>query len=551
MQTWASLLTSTGDTDRRGNACDCATTITVAKAKALKDNGYDIVGRYLTARYKMTPSELKTIFNSNLRVFPIFETGGFELEHFSEYQGRIDARQAIDAASALGFPAQTIIYFAVDFDAMDHDVTDAIIPYFKGIKDEYTNIGPSKYRIGIYAPRNVCTRVGDNEYSCSSFVCDMSTGFSGNLGYSLPNDWAFDQISTISIGSGNGTIEIDNNICSGIDNGVGIFEIGDGNDGSDDGKLYLNLNPHMKRWGFYPKNLPPVSANVCGYVYPQQNKGISFEILGNPQADIYTIEDAVYGEVNIYAPNDEDSSITSTPLYELDYSTKSLFKQITDLNIFKGAELVFNTFEKEVGIPKFISLQPMITASVKICKTTTFDKDDQDLKLQIRDLDKMTISVKNSFAGASFDIGSINESSLRYTLSNIGFSLPLTDHLRVKAKPLPSLNIYASTWEVTVEASIPVGAHIIYLRLIFTIYSDERFKRQMPLALTAEQLESGELPEKDLLLNPIEVLAWIAVAGVAAYMIMYVIPGASVVQAITFLGMKLSGIIGQVPAPTK
>lgn len=43
----------------------------------------------------------------------------------------------------------------------------------------------------------------------------MSTGFSGNLGYSLPNDWAFDQISTVTLGSGEGQIEIDNDICSG------------------------------------------------------------------------------------------------------------------------------------------------------------------------------------------------------------------------------------------------------------------------------------------------------------------------------------------------
>ena len=41
----------------------------------------------------------------------------------------------------------------------------------------------------------------------------MSTGFSGNLGYPLPNDWEIDQISTKTIGYDDGMIEIDNNIC--------------------------------------------------------------------------------------------------------------------------------------------------------------------------------------------------------------------------------------------------------------------------------------------------------------------------------------------------
>ncbi|MGL4876010.1 MAG: glycoside hydrolase domain-containing protein [Clostridium sp.] len=76
----------------------------------------------------------------------------------------------------------------------------------------------------MYAARNVCSRVSEKGYSCGSFVCDMSTGFSGNLGYPLPKDWAIDQISTISIGSGDGWIEI----------------------GSD--QIHLDLQQIMKYW---------------------------------------------------------------------------------------------------------------------------------------------------------------------------------------------------------------------------------------------------------------------------------------------------------------
>ncbi|PEY35752.1 hypothetical protein CN354_15135 [Bacillus cereus] len=79
-----------------------------------------------------------------------------------------------------------------------------------------------KYKVGIYGTRNVCSRVSKVGYAVSSFVSGMSTGFSGNLGYPLPKNWAFDQISTIKIGSGEGTIEIDNDIQSGIDKGVSV-----------------------------------------------------------------------------------------------------------------------------------------------------------------------------------------------------------------------------------------------------------------------------------------------------------------------------------------
>lgn len=224
LQTWKSLLISTGDTSRKGKACDCATRLTPAKAKSIKAAGYDIIGRYLAnvpggLDKKLTSSELSTIFAAGLRVFPIFQLAANKRDYFTSARGTNDARQAIQAALEFGFPKNTIIYFAVDFDAMDYDVDVAILPYFKAVKAEFDKSNAKNYKVGIYAPRNVCSRVSNAGCACSSFVCDMSTGFSGNLGYPLPKNWAFDQISTIKVGSGDGAIEIDNNIYSGRDNG--------------------------------------------------------------------------------------------------------------------------------------------------------------------------------------------------------------------------------------------------------------------------------------------------------------------------------------------
>ncbi|WP_243118181.1 glycoside hydrolase domain-containing protein, partial [Clostridium botulinum] len=164
--------------------------------------------------FKLTPNEIKLITSQGVKIVAILEELGYELSHFNYTNGYQDGIDAFNASKFLGFPKDTIIYFAVDCDVMDYQVTDQILPYFQGVNAAFNYIG-SDYKIGIYAPRNVCSRAANAGYTCSSFVCDMSTGFSGNLGYPLPKDWTFDQIKTVTIGSGFGAIEIDNNIARG------------------------------------------------------------------------------------------------------------------------------------------------------------------------------------------------------------------------------------------------------------------------------------------------------------------------------------------------
>lgn len=221
--TWLSLFISCGDTSRSALAADCATILTPEKAKTLYDHGYRYIGRYLTGRLAngqskaITREEAEIIFDAGLNFFPIFQTAAYYNDYFTAEQGRIDAKSAIDAATTLGIPANTIIYFAVDYDCMDYQITSNVIPYFKAV---YGIMSKSIYKTGIYGTRNTCTRVSELGYACSSFVGDMSTGFSGNLGFSMPDNWAFDQFHTTSIGSGAGYLEIDKNGFSGKDHGV-------------------------------------------------------------------------------------------------------------------------------------------------------------------------------------------------------------------------------------------------------------------------------------------------------------------------------------------
>lgn len=228
LTTWSSLLVSTGDPTRKGTALDCITEITPDRAQTLVNAGYETVGRYLTnvegttLNKKIQTGELETIFNAGMTVFPIYQTYGGNASYFNANQGTQDAIAAHNAAKNYGFPENTIIYFAVDYDSTDYDITNSILPHFAAVYSKLTELGI--YKVGIYGTRNACSRVSEAGYAITSFVSGMSTGFSGNLGYPLPKNWAFDQISTITLGSGEGLIEIDNNIKSGRDNGVSYVE---------------------------------------------------------------------------------------------------------------------------------------------------------------------------------------------------------------------------------------------------------------------------------------------------------------------------------------
>jgi peptidoglycan hydrolase-like protein with peptidoglycan-binding domain len=226
--TWASLIVSNGDYLRKGQACDCITTVTAANVGTLKAAGFKVVGRYLCnypgsiLNKMIQPGELAVIASNGLSVFPIYETWGGDAGYYNERQGLTDGYAANDWATFHGFRDGTRIYFAIDFDALDSEVTSSIIPHFVGIAKAFEKCS-STYKVGVYGPRNVCSRVAAAGLSSASFVAGMSTAFSGNLGFPLPADWAFDQISTVSKGSGTAAITVDNDILSGKDLGQNTF----------------------------------------------------------------------------------------------------------------------------------------------------------------------------------------------------------------------------------------------------------------------------------------------------------------------------------------
>ncbi|SFU71439.1 DUF1906 domain-containing protein [Alicyclobacillus macrosporangiidus] len=144
-------------------AVDCYSPLTAASAKALKAAGYVAVGRYLghlTHGWSkaLTPGEVSAIRGAGLAIISIWEGAGDKLAYFTYSQGLQDGAQAVTEAKALGQPAGTPIYFAVDFDTADRDMPQIRL-YLDGVR---RNLGP--YKLGVYGSFRTLSNVAADYY---------------------------------------------------------------------------------------------------------------------------------------------------------------------------------------------------------------------------------------------------------------------------------------------------------------------------------------------------------------------------------------------------
>lgn len=116
-------------------------------------------------------------------------------------------------ARQLGFKDGTVIYFAVDYDATADEIQSIIKPFFSWIQGELDRSW-IHYKMGVYGTRNVCQQLYKAGLTVSSFVSGMSTGYSGNLGFPLPENWHYDQIQNLSTSTSGLPIEIDKDVQS-------------------------------------------------------------------------------------------------------------------------------------------------------------------------------------------------------------------------------------------------------------------------------------------------------------------------------------------------
>ena len=124
---------------------DTAATISASAAKKLKDNGISFVGRYLvptTMSKSIKANEIKGLRDAGLAILLCWEIGASDVKGGAE-RGKTDGARVKELAQEFGVPAETAIYFAVDYEAVANEfptieayiraAQDACYPYVAGI----------------------------------------------------------------------------------------------------------------------------------------------------------------------------------------------------------------------------------------------------------------------------------------------------------------------------------------------------------------------------------------------------------------------------------
>ncbi|WEZ14193.1 N-acetylmuramoyl-L-alanine amidase [Bacillus subtilis] len=78
---------------------------------------------------------------------------------------------------------------------------------------------------------------------------------------------------------------------------------------SSSGKKYVYLPAPANSWRIYSTNKAPVKGNECGFLRPKKFGGLKYEILANPQKDVYTIKTDQFGKVNIFAAKSTGATV--------------------------------------------------------------------------------------------------------------------------------------------------------------------------------------------------------------------------------------------------
>lgn len=201
-QTWASLLVSTGDPNRSVAAFDTDTPLTTSTAASLYSAGYRTVGRYLNGTTKqIRVGEIKTILAAGLSLVPVYEEFNNADSYFTTATGQAQGYAAVRRARQLGIIGGATLYFPVDYDPTDDEITAVVIPYFQGVAQGVATMTNTfnRFVVGVYGTRNVCARIVAAGLATSPWVAGMSTGWSGNLGFRLPAGWAYDQIAGTTV----------------------------------------------------------------------------------------------------------------------------------------------------------------------------------------------------------------------------------------------------------------------------------------------------------------------------------------------------------------
>jgi hypothetical protein len=155
----------------------------------LGDNGYTFICRYYNTNRSsknLTLAEAQALSAAGITIVVVWENGyPTTASYFSQSQGVSDATAALALAAAIGQPAGSAIYFAVDYDATASDVSGVITAYFQGVASVF---GPAatQYAASVYGSGATCQSLLDAGLVTFSWL-SQSTGFRGSKTFTAYN----------------------------------------------------------------------------------------------------------------------------------------------------------------------------------------------------------------------------------------------------------------------------------------------------------------------------------------------------------------------------
>ncbi len=207
-QTWCALLVSCGDTERVVTGFDTSTPLTAAAARSAVTAGYKHAGRYLVGGSKhITADEMIALKSAGLKLFPIMQRYNNSASVMTYEEGQEQGLDAIERARILNIPTGSTLFFAVDFDAGQSEAEGCVTRFFQGVNNSVS--AAFGYKVGAYGTRNVCRVLSEKGLITASFVAGMSWAWGGNMGYKMPDNWGYNQITGGTLTASSGNIEID------------------------------------------------------------------------------------------------------------------------------------------------------------------------------------------------------------------------------------------------------------------------------------------------------------------------------------------------------
>lgn len=142
---------------------------TTSSLACLRSRGVQTVIRYYNfsnsgtfPNKRLELAEAEALSASGMQIAVVFQQRQDRVADFSEAKGFAAGRTAFrHAQHSIGQPTGSGIYFSVDFDASNREITNNVIPYFEGVRNAFAQEsgGTGDYRVGVYGSGLVSSRL--------------------------------------------------------------------------------------------------------------------------------------------------------------------------------------------------------------------------------------------------------------------------------------------------------------------------------------------------------------------------------------------------------